>query len=238
MACGVVQAVRPRPGEHVAQDMVGFDWPTAFEVAQHRGRIRGTRIGEDATVLGHERLGRRVTGPRGDLGIGLEEPAQQLRPAVGANDLPDIRAHQAGHAGRRGQVDDLLPHRLHHVRTGRGQHRRAIERRLERGDPVAQAAVLFAEGDEPPVVEVLDHAVGRQRHRDLGQAAQHALTPEGAVQRFDVGQAVEQGQDRRLRSHRRPDGLDSGGKVVGLAGQDQHIDRTVDLVGGQRVDRA
>src|SRR5690606_9368397 len=136
----------------------------------------------------------------------------------------------AGHAGHGAQVNDLLPHSQQDVRYRRGDDGGLVEQPLQCEDALAELAVLLAERDVTPVVQVLDRAVRLQRNGDLGKTAQDAVLAEGAIEQIDVREPVQQRQNGGAVLHRRSYGLDRRVEIVGLASEEDEV--VAAIVGG------
>ena len=76
-----------------------------------------------------------------------------------------------------------------------------------------------------------------ERHRDRAEAAEHALAAEFLVEHIQMPHAVEQRNDRGLRSDRRRKRLDGVVEVERLAAQQHDVEFFVELVGlhGRRI---
>lgn len=213
-----------RPAEHVADHVFGLGAAGLFEVAQHRRGQRRAAVGEE--TLGSDLPGQLgfYAARAGDRDAGGEGFARQRLAVVAGHDLADAGAGKAGQAGEGGQEAELFPHLAPHVvapgeiavgagERGKGLLRRCGLRRLAR-----------TERETVDPVQVTDRAFGRQRHRQMAEAAEHARRAERGVERIEMAQAVEQRQDQRVFAERGTDRGDCAVEVVGLAGEDDEVD--------------
>jgi hypothetical protein len=89
--------------------------------------------------------------------------------------------------------------------------------------PGAHAASDFAKGQPAPIIQMPDRAIGCQARLNLGKATKNALRTKGALQGFDMADAVQHRQDGGARINGRADGLNCLSQIIGLAGQQQYI---------------
>ena len=139
--------------------------------------------------------------------LGGQRPAKRW--SVGATSFPHVE-------------HDLVRHAPAHAGVGKALAQRLRQRGLRR--------VARAPHDALELHQRLDHALGRQRGRNLASAAHHARLAKGGVERVDVRDAVQQRQHASVGTHGRCDGGDAAGQVVGLAGEDDHVVRRLRLL--------
>jgi hypothetical protein len=79
-----------------------------------------------------------------------------------------------------------------------------------------------------------DFALVVERHRDRAEPAEHALTPEFRVEHVQMQHAIEQREDRGLRSDRRREGFDRILEIERLAAQQHDVEFLFQDVGLHR----
>ena len=84
---------------------------------------------------------------------------------------------------------------------------------------------------------MMDYAFCIQHRGDLALAAHDAVDAEFRIQHIEMFYAVEEGNDRRVRTDSRGKRRDRVVEIIGLAAQDDDIERVRDLVryDGRRV---
>ena len=92
-----------------------------------------------------------------------------------------------------------------------------VEGGFQRQHARTECAALLTEGDEAPIVEVFDRAVGRQSRGDLGDTAKDSVAAELGVENIDMRDAIQQRQNSAVVANRAFDGLDSRRQIVSLA---------------------
>src|SRR5579885_534384 len=223
--------------QHVAEDRGRLGAPPGIEIGAHRGAVDAAGFrqhrADPLQVIG----ARRNPGRGGDRRAFAEQLAGQRGAVVGRGDLADIAAHQAVHPGHRRDHDELFPHVAHHVVAAGRIHFGTGELVGDRPHPAADPAAALAEGDAREAVVVADAAVRRQHRPDIGDAAEHRLGAEGALQPVEMNQAVEQRQDCRRRPDRRADRGDRRVEVVMLGGQQHEVVAAVERIRRHCLDR-
>nr|WP_255507641.1 hypothetical protein [Ottowia sp. GY511] len=139
-------------------------------------------------------------------------------------------------AAREAMKDPLLPHVVFDI--GGQARAKGLRHHAVDGDGAAlHGRVARPNGQALHGVQVHDLLGGAQRGRDLGQAAEHRAPAQLAVQHGQVLHAVQQRDDDRVRPHSRADVGHARRQIVGLAAEDDHVDRTRDGSGLHRLRR-
>ncbi len=103
------------------------------------------------------------------------------------------------------------------------------QRRGDALDPPRMGTIEFAEGQRVQIVEVDNRALGLERRRDHAQPAEHAVGPETLAQLVEVPHAVQQRQNRRLRTDRLGERRHRALEVVSFAAQQHEVERLREL---------
>src|SRR3954454_25308150 len=98
--------------ENEAQDMLDLGLAAALDVAQHRRRVLRVALRERLLPRPHKALAGGVTVGGGDRGTALQLLEEKFAAVGGADNLANIRAHQAGHGSGRREMNQLFPHSL------------------------------------------------------------------------------------------------------------------------------
>ena len=122
-------------------------------------------------------------------------------------------------------MHQLFPHHLHDVGGGGCDQRGCIQNGFECHHPLAELSVLFPENQVTPVIEMLDRAVLGQSRGNFGDAAEHMGRAEAFVQPVEMRQAVQDRQNHGLRSHRRRNRRHGTVEIIGLAAEQDQIER-------------
>ncbi len=141
-------------------------------------------------------------------GAAFGEQAENGLLAVGdGQDVSDARAHQAGDAGERRELDELLPHVLHDGFAGTHVDAGDLEQRLQPERTFAQRTLDFAENDRLVGHELNDPALRIEPRTDIRESAEDASGAEPGGESVDVFQPVQDRQNHRV-------GADGGRKLA------------------------
>ena len=108
------------------------------------------------------------------------------------------------------------------------------KRRRHRFDPGCETAGRFAECQPVQIVEVEDLPLGIEHDRDQAKPAKHPVFTEAGLQQVHVAHAVEHGEDQGIRPAGRRQRLHRRFQVVGLATEQDEIERALDIPGHHR----
>jgi hypothetical protein len=102
---------------------------------------------------------------------------------------------------------------------------RRHRRRRNYGNARRFRAILFAEREKMQIVEVEDAALAVERRRDDALTAEHRSGAKARSEQIHVLHAVEERQDRGIGADRRRKGIHRTLQIVGLAAQQDQIER-------------
>ena len=135
-------------------------------------------------------------------------------------------------------MDHFLPHLLADIRHRLGDHADGGPEGLSQCRRAGRVATgQFAKGEPAPIIELLHDAIGPERGLDFRQPPQHVSRPKGSLQRLDMRQAIEHRQHRHMPVHRRAQGGDGIGQIIGLGGHDRDVIARAQFLGGDGLHR-
>ena len=184
---------RSGAAQHVSQDGLTLGALARLEVASHRGAVVTAALGQHRPALISVLSARSITRScRHRLAFG-EQFEHQALAILGAHDFADRAAHQAIHAGERGDHYELFPHVEEDVVARRRIDPRRCKGLCDPSHPVADAAGALAEGNAVYPVEMTDDPVRGESCADIGYAAEHALRDPASIEitSFALGEDLD-----------------------------------------------
>ena len=170
------------------------------------------------------------TGRRCDGAVFGEQAEDQFLALWHGQDVANARAHQAGDAGKRAELDEFLPHVLHDRVAGAHVDAGDPEQLLQREHTLAQRPLGLAEDDGLVGHELNDTTIRIEPGADIRQPAEDVLGAEPRSQGVDMFQPVEDRQNHRARADGRGKLAHRVVERIGLHANEHDVERLLELI--------